>query len=207
VTVLAQEPGVRWANVSFATAERRNSVERRAGDRDAEFTAFVRECGGALTRTAYFLTADRHLAEDLVQTALAETYVRWPGIRDTAKAEAYARRVLVNANAAWWRRRSATEVPVSSAPDAARPDDTAAVTERAPLLDALRQLPARQRAAVVLRFYDDLSEAETARALGCSVGSVKRHTARGLDRLRRLVDGDESVRFRSVRQEVEPLWP
>ncbi|HEU0131622.1 MAG TPA: SigE family RNA polymerase sigma factor [Mycobacteriales bacterium] len=155
--------------------------------RDAAFTAFVRDRGAALTRTAFFLTGDRHLAEDLVQTALAQTYVHCHRIRDLSQVEAYARKVLVNANAAWWRRRSATEVPVDTLPDAAGGDDTLAVAEREPLVRALRLLPARQRAAVVLRFYADLSEADTAAALGCSTGSVKKHVSRGLDRLRELL--------------------
>lgn len=165
--------------------------------RDAAFTAFVRSAGPALSRTAYFLAGDPHLAEDLVQTALADVYVRWPSIDDPA---AYARRALVSANAAWWRRRSASELPVRATPDAAGPDDTAAVTERAPVVAALRALPTRQRTALVLRYYDDMSEADVARAMGCTVGSVKRHTARGLKRLRSLVDGEIAL------GRAEPSW-
>jgi RNA polymerase sigma-70 factor (sigma-E family) len=175
--------------------------------RDEAFTAFVRDRGSALSRTAFFLTGDRHLAEDLVQTALAQTYVHWDRIRDHAQVEAYARRVLVNANAAWWRRRSATETPVEAAPDVALPDPTAAVAERAPLVAALRRLPARQRAAVVLRYYEDLSEAETAAAMGCSLGSVKRHTSRGVERLRSLLAGEpESLPRVLPRRAAEPSW-
>jgi RNA polymerase sigma-70 factor (sigma-E family) len=162
--------------------------------RDAEFTAFVRARGAALSRTAWFLAGDPHLAEDLVQTALAETYVRWSSI--SRDAEAYARRALVSANAAWWRRRSASEVPVRATPEAEGPDDTAAVAERLRVVAALRTLPARQRAALVLRFYDDLSEADTARALGCAPGSVKRHVSRGLDKLRRLLGEDAAPALR-----------
>jgi RNA polymerase sigma-70 factor (sigma-E family) len=167
---------------------------RRVSDqgRDAAFTAFVRERGAALSRTAFFLTGDRHLAEDLVQTALAQTYVHWHRIRDHAQVEAYARRILVNANAAWWRRLSSGETPVEAAPDVVLPDPTAAVAERAPLVEALRRLPARQRAAVVLRYYADLSEAETAAAMGCTTGSVKRHTSRGVERLRALLSGTDA---------------
>jgi RNA polymerase sigma factor (sigma-70 family) len=112
--------------------------------------------------------------------------------------------VLVNANAAWWRRRSASEVPVRATPDTALPDATVAVAERHRLLAALHRLPARQRAALVLRFYDDLGENETARIMGCSVGSVKRHTSRGLERLRRDVDGEPLAALRP-RPEVEPF--
>jgi RNA polymerase sigma-70 factor (sigma-E family) len=170
-------------------------------DRDAAFTAFVRERGAALTRTAFFLTGDRHLAEDLVQTALAQTYVHWSRIRDLDQVEAYTRRVLVNANAAWWRRRSATEVPVEAFPDVAGGDDTLAVAEREPLVAALRRLPQRQRAAVVLRYYADLSEADTAAALGCTLGTVKRHTSRGLERLRSLMAGESPLA--ALREAVE----
>jgi len=168
--------------------------------REAAFTAFVRDRGAALSRTAYFLAGDPHLAEDLLQTALADTYVRWASVADPS---AYTRRALVSENAAWWRRRSASEVPVHSTPDSVGPDDTAAVADRAPVVEALRHLPARQRAALVLRFYDDLSEADTAKAMGCTVGSVKRHTSRGLEKLRRLVDG-EALGIRVG--EVEPSW-
>jgi RNA polymerase sigma-70 factor (ECF subfamily) len=159
------------------------------GARDAAFTEFARAAGPSLARTAFFLAGDRHLAEDLVQTALAQTYVHWGSIRDHDAATAYARRVLVNANAAWWRRRSSGETPVETTPDVTVADATAAVAERAPLVAALRALPARQRAAVVLRYYADLSEADTARAMGCTTGSVKRHTSRGVERLRLLLGG------------------
>jgi RNA polymerase sigma-70 factor (ECF subfamily) len=155
--------------------------------RDAAFTAFVRNSSQSLARTAFFLTGDRHLAEDLVQTALAQTYVHWHRVRDVEQVEAYARRVLVNANAAWWRRRSAAEVPVDTTPDVAIADGTAAFAEREPLVRALRELPARQRAALVLRYFEDRSERETAEIMGCTTGSVKRHTSRGLDRLRALL--------------------
>ena len=169
-------------------------------ERDAEFTAYVRERGPALTRTAFFLAGDRHLAEDLVQTALSHAYVHWPRVRDR---DAYVRRALVNANAAWWRRRSASEVVTSDVPDSAWSDRTDAVLDREPLLAALRELPARQRAAVVLRYFEDLSEADTAAALGCTVGSVKRHTSRGLDRLRRILGAEHGI---AVRPLVEPTW-
>jgi RNA polymerase sigma-70 factor (sigma-E family) len=170
--------------------------------RDAAFTAFVRTSGPALGRTAFFLTGDRHLAEDLVQTALAQTYVHWHRIRDHDQVEAYARRILVNANAAWWRRRSAAEVPVDTMPDVATGDVTAGYAEREPVVAALRALPARQRAALVLRYFEDRSEADTARIMGCTTGSVKRHTARGLERLRVLLGEPAGVPLRVV--EVTP---
>ncbi|MDQ1712540.1 MAG: hypothetical protein QOE45_1990 [Frankiaceae bacterium] len=200
---MRQEPAPGAANESWHAAGRADDRRCAVHERDVAFTAFVRERGPALTRTAFFLTGDRHLAEDLVQTALAQTYVHWSRIRDLDQVEAYTRRVLVNANAAWWRRRSASEVPVDSVPDVAGADDTLAVAEREPLVAALRRLPQRQRAAVVLRYYADLSEADTAAALGCTLGTVKRHTSRGLDRLRRLMAGEDHAPMTVFREAVE----
>ncbi len=160
--------------------------------RDEEFTDYARTRGPALVRTAFFLTGDHHRAEDLAQTALAQLYVHWERVREPAQRDAYVRRVLVNANAAWWRRRSASEVPV----------DPTAYAEREPLVVALRQLPAKQRAAVVLRYFEDRSEADTAAILACSAGSVKKHTSRGLDRLRTLLSGTDVAPLR-VREAME----
>jgi RNA polymerase sigma-70 factor (sigma-E family) len=174
----------------------------RDAARDDAFTAFAREAGPGLVRTAFFLTGDRHLAEDLAQTALAQTYVHWPRVDEPL---AYARRVLVNANAAWWRRRSATETPVDALPDVATHDGTAAVAERGPLVAALRQLPARQRAAVVLRYYADLSENDVAAAMGCTAGSVKKHVSRGVERLRVLLsDTPDAMPRIASRAVLEP---
>ena len=161
--------------------------------RDEEFRRYVLERRGELIRSATLLTAgDRHLAEDLVQSTLTQLYLAWPAFQRAANPAAYARRSLVNAlvdeKRRPWRRRehttadlpeTVTPVPVSS---------TAA--ERVNL--ALAQLPTRMRAAVVLRYFHDLSVAETADALGCTQGTVKSQTARALDRLR-LVLGPEAV--------------
>ena len=174
----------------------------RDAARDDAFTAFARDAGPGLVRTAYFLTGDLHLAEDLAQTALAQTYVHWRRVGEPA---AYARRVLVNANAAWWRRRSATETPVDVLPDVAVADHTAAVADRDPLVAALRRLPARQRAAVVLRYYADLSERDAADAMGCTTGSVKKHTSRGVERLRALLaESPDAAPHVVARPVVEP---
>ena len=161
--------------------------------RDEEFTAFVRARGPALARTACFLAGDVTRGEDLLQSALAATYVRWRSMPDIESLEAYVRRALVRSNAAWWRRRVSSELPVDVLPDRAVADATEGVVERDALMAALRRLPARQRAAVVLRFYDDLSEARTAELLGCSAGSVKQHTSRGLARLRELLPEPEEA--------------
>jgi RNA polymerase sigma-70 factor (sigma-E family) len=156
----------------------------------AAFTAFVQARGTALARSAYLITGDATNAEDILQTALAETYLRWARLRKPEAAEAYCRKVIVTTNAAWWRRRASRETPHATLPDSVVPDMGGDVVERAALIDALRQLSPRQRAALVCRYFDDLSESQTAEVLGCSAGSVKQHTARGLERLRHLL-GDE----------------
>lgn len=151
---------------------------------DGAFTQFVRSHQTGLLRTAYLLTGDHAAAEDLLQNALLKTYTHWTRVDEPA---AYTRRVLVTAHTSWLRRLSSTERPMSELPD--RP---AAVTEpyderRDDVMKALATLPPRMRAAVVLRHYEDLSEAETAQVMGCSVGTVKTQTFRGLARLRGLL--------------------
>lgn len=159
-----------------------------------DFTAFVTANSVGLLRTAYLLSGDRALAEDLVQTALAKAFVSWGRIRDPGAAEAYVRRTLVRTASSWWRRKSArNERPVGDAlPDrgvSARFDD---VDERERIWAVVRALPARQRAVIVLRFYEDLTEKDTAAALGCAVGTVKAQTHRALARLRKEL-GDPST--------------
>jgi RNA polymerase sigma-70 factor (sigma-E family) len=157
--------------------------------RDEEFVAFVRARGRALARTATLVAGDPVAGEDLLQTALAQTYVRWRRGADIEDLERYVRVVLVRAHISWRRRLSSTEHPHDLPPEeVAGPDIAERMVQRGVLLDALRQLPPKQRAALVLRFFDDLSEADTAAALGCSAGSVKQHTSRGLARLRALLD-------------------
>ena len=153
------------------------------------FEAFVADASGRLMRTAYLLTSDRGHAEDLVQSTLLRTARRWPRAR--RQPEAYARRVLVNLAKDRWRtlRRRVGEVAVEveAADSIAVPADDE-VLERERLLAAIRELPAGQRAVLVLRFFDDLSVAETAAALDCSEGTVKSQTARALDRMRTVLD-------------------
>ncbi len=147
------------------------------------FAEFVRARGVALHRTAYLLTGDWTLAEDLLQTALAKTYLRWDRI-ESADPEAYVRRVLANTHATWWRRRWRGEVPYEVLPDTAAADRWADVDARAALLAALGRLPRRMRAVVVLRYHEDLSEAQVAEALGISVGTVKSQCSKALAKLR-----------------------
>lgn len=158
-------------------------------DAEADFAEFVAARQQALLRFAYLLTSDHHAAEDLVQTALAKTYLSWHRLRDRGSLDAYVRRIIVNENASIWRRawkrreRSTEVLPEMPVDD---PD-----TDRQDVMWRLVQtLPERQRAAVVLRFYEDLSEAQTAQILGCSVGTVKSQTSRALSRLREHVAAD-----------------
>jgi RNA polymerase sigma-70 factor (sigma-E family) len=148
------------------------------------FEEFAAACGPRLLRSAWLLTGDRHLAEDLLQTALARTWPKWQQIAEE-QPEAYVRRVMVNVHASWWRRAWRGEVPHSDLPDApAALDRYGEVDSERELAALLRQLPKRQRAVVVLRYLEDLSVEETAAALGCSTGTVKSQAAKALRTLR-----------------------
>ncbi len=152
---------------------------------DAEFTELVHASWASLYRTAYLLMGERGLAEDLVQTALAQTYASWGRVRDVSAAPAYARTAVVNTASSWFRRKAwRNERPTEVLPEGGHEVDP---TDRPALVDALAQLAPRQRAVVVLRYYEDLSVAETARTLGCSEGTVKSQTSDGLARLRSLL--------------------
>lgn len=147
------------------------------------FSRWAGERQLALLRTAVLLTGDRHRAEDLVQDALTQVALRWRRLRD-GSPEAYARQVIVRGNISWWRKHR-REVVLDVYDDAtSSPADTAAAERRIVLDRALAALTPRQRATVVLRYYDDLSERETAEALGVSVGTVKSQTHLALRRLR-----------------------
>jgi RNA polymerase sigma-70 factor (sigma-E family) len=149
------------------------------------FRGYVAARSPALLRTAYLLTGNRADAEDLLQTALAKTYLAWDRIREREALDGYVRRTMVNTQTSWWRRRKVTEYPTEEVPEQRDPRDaTADLALHDALWTALGQLPARQRATVVLRYYEDLSEAETAAVLGVSVGTVKSTTSRALAKLR-----------------------
>jgi RNA polymerase sigma-70 factor (sigma-E family) len=150
---------------------------------EAGFTEFVRDRSTALLRTAVLLAGgDRGHAEDLVQGVLERMYVRWDRI--DGPPEAYARRALTHAAVNRWRtRRRRPELPLL-AEDAAGRDRAADVDLRDALVRALHTLPPRQRAVLVLRYFDDLAETDVAATLGCSVGTVKSQTSRALARLR-----------------------
>ena len=153
--------------------------------RDEEaFTAFVVARGPALLRLAWLLTADTDAAQDLVQEALARVVPRWDRIADGAH-EAYVRTAVRSIWVDGWRRRRGARLDVvPEVPDAAAPDGSDGAAARLTLEEALARLTARQRAVLVLRFYEDLSEAATAAALGVSAGTVKSQTSHALARLR-----------------------
>lgn len=136
----------------------------------------------ALIREAYLLVGDVHLAEDLVQTALAKAYVAWHRVAASHAPDAYVRRILINANISRRRRRRVAEVLTAVPTDQAQAPGPG--LESAMVIQALMALPQRQRAAIVLRFWDDLPESAVAELMGCSVGTVRTHTARAMAKLR-----------------------
>lgn len=147
-----------------------------------EFADFVASRSPALLRTARLLTGDWASAEDLLQDALATCWRRWSRI--SGNPEPYVHRVMVTTYLAWSRRFWNRERPTEVLPERPVADATGQVDAEAELAAALRRLPRRQRAVVVLRYYDDLSEAETAAVLGISVGTVKSQTSKALRALR-----------------------
>jgi RNA polymerase sigma-70 factor (sigma-E family) len=154
---------------------------------EQEFTAFVADRTHALMRIAYALTGEQRAAEDLVQNALAKAFASWPRIR--GDAEPYVRRILYNDQVSWWRRRTRQpEVSMAVLPDtfveSRHENDTAL---RLMMRDALRLLPPRQRAVLVLRYLEDRTVDETAAVLGCRPGTVASQASRALDKLRDLV--------------------
>jgi RNA polymerase sigma-70 factor (ECF subfamily) len=154
-------------------------------DLEEEFRDFVAARSFALLRTAYLLCGDWTTAEDLLQTALTKTYLAWRRLGEIEAVEPYARRVLVNTATSWWRRRWHGERPTEVLPERAAPDRIDEQVERDALWRHVQALPARQRAVLVLRFYEDLSETQTASLLNISTGTVKSQTFRALNTLRR----------------------
>ena len=155
-------------------------------DAEAEgFAQFVEARQRALQRTAWLLTGDWALAEDLVQTALVRSWPRWERIRRRDDPEIYVRRAMVNTWSSWSRRRWRAEDPSGAVPDGPAAGDLAAeAAARVAVRGALGRLTDRQRAVLVLRVFDDLSEAQVAQVLGCATGTVKSTMARAVTRLR-----------------------
>lgn len=159
-------------------------MSRGDQERHDQFVAFATARSSALFRTAYLMVGDHGLAQDLLQEALTKTYVAWPRLRDVTRAEPYTRRAIVTTAISWKRRRAW----YGERPRAELPDQPAAAAVDVELRDLvwgeLMALPPRQRAAIVLRYYEDLSEAQTAEAMGCATGTVKSQVSQGIKRLR-----------------------
>jgi RNA polymerase sigma-70 factor (sigma-E family) len=150
----------------------------------SDYPAFVAACWTRLLRTAYLLVQDWAAAEDLTQAALVKAWLAWPRLDDNP--EAYVRKIIVTTHVSWWRRRwRHRELSTGQPPE--RPhaaSATDAVDERDAVWRALGRLPAGQRAVVVLRYFEDRTEAQVAGIMGCSAGTVKSQTSRALARLR-----------------------
>jgi len=154
---------------------------------DAEYEQFVRARTPALLRSAYLLTGDQHLAEDLVQEALARTHRSWRRLASTGNAEAYARKTMYHTQVSFWRRRRVAESFPGTLTDVggrATGDHAGLTAVRLAIQQALSALPPRQRAVIVLRYFEDRTEVEAAELLGVAVGTVKVQSARALQRLR-----------------------
>ncbi|MFE6050709.1 SigE family RNA polymerase sigma factor [Kitasatospora sp. NPDC056446] len=156
--------------------------------RDDDFQAFIVTVWPRLVRTAYLLAGEQYAAEDLVQSAAEKACAAWTKVRRADDPYAYVRRILVNQHARRWRRRP-PELLVDAVPDTARVEDGFARSDqRGALLAALATLPPRQREAVVLRHWEDLSDSQAAAAMGCSTGAVRSHAAKGIARLRQVTE-------------------
>ncbi len=168
---------------------RRDRHDGDGRDLHLDFDAYVRASGPRLKRIAFLLTGDPATAEDLLQTAYAKVLPHWERVAASGDPDAYLRQVMVNTRTSWWRRRRGRENLVAAVPEPDRDggqvrDVSEAQADLGALLAALRTLPRGQQVAVVLRHYCDLSETETAAAMGISVGSVKSQTSRGRAALR-----------------------
>ena len=172
---------------------RARSAHRDASD-DAEFADWMAARQHVLVRTAYLLTGSQHAAEDLVQTTLTKLYLAWNRIADRQHVDAYARRALVNEHRSTWRRSGRRLEVLSEAPPERGHEPREYDGEREAVWQFVQSLPPRQRAVIVLRYYEDLSEAETADLLGISTGTVKSQASRALAALRDRVPAREEDR-------------
>ena len=160
---------------------------------DDEFREFMRGRWPAMVRLAFGLTGDMGHAEDVAQAAFARAYASWGRVRRTGDPDAYVRRIVINENRRRFRKRRVAEDLSGEPPEPRSPGSSPGLEERSALLDALRMLGPRQRAVVVLRYWLDMSEAETAAALNCSTGTVKSQASRALATLRKtaIVEGGD----------------
>lgn len=162
------------------------------GRRDpVAFTDFAAARSRSLQRAAYLMVGDVQLAQDLVQEALTKTYVAWPRLLSPHAAEAYTRKAITTTAISWFRRKGwDNERATEHLPESQGAGHGDQVVQKEWLWQALQALPARQRAAIVLRFYEDLTEVQTARTMGCAVGTVKSQVSSGLKKLREQMGDD-----------------
>ena len=165
--MVAQQPSARWAT----------RARTKSADADADFDQFMNATWASLFRTAYLLTGDYQLAEDVVQSAFAKVFLSWSKISTMAQPVSYTRKIVTNEAMSWWRRRSSSEVPTQELPVERHVGHEERVTQASVVRAALASIPSRQRAVMVLRYYEDLSEAEIADTLNMSTGSVKAHAS------------------------------
>jgi RNA polymerase sigma-70 factor (sigma-E family) len=151
---------------------------------DEDFSGFMASRWSRLLRTAHMLTGNHHDAEELVQGALARTYVKWEQVRSSEDMDAYVWRIMIHSNADRFRRRSVREWITMHLPDAPVADPTGQIEQRDVLLRALARLPVRQRMAVVLCYFEDLTHAQAAAALGTRASTVRSQVSRALEKLR-----------------------
>lgn len=165
------------------------------GDDGATFEEFVLARQAGLYRAAFLMTGDRQLAEDLVQSSLERVYQHWRRVRAASNPDAYVRRIMVNLATDWWRSRRYASVHLAAVEHVSPGDPGHAedVERRDQILRALRSLPPRMRAVLVLRYYEGLTETEAAAIMGCSVGTVKSQSSRALDRMRAVIDPGVSI--------------
>ena len=160
-----------------------SGAPRAIGD-DPGFRDYVAARSRSLLRTAYLLTGNLADAEDLLQSALAKTYQAWDRIEDRGALDGYVRRAMVNTHISWWRRRRVEEFPTDEIPDQVVADPSGNSDLQEMMRRAVDRLPERMRAAVLLRYYEDMTEAEVADVLGVSLGTVKSTVSRAVAKLR-----------------------
>lgn len=158
----------------------------RRPSKDEEFRAFVDARGSSLVRCAFLLTGDHHLAEDLVQSVLTKVALRWWRLGSPDHADAYARKALYREYVSWWRVGRNREIPVDATPERGEASFADASVHKLALDDALTKLAPRQRAVILLRFYEDRDVTQTAEILRCSTGTVKSQTHAAIANLREL---------------------
>ena len=185
--------GRRWNAVEL-TWQTGTVAAMKTSDKDADFADYMAARQPGLLRTAYLLTGDRHTAEDLVQTSFAKLYLSWERVQNRESVDAYLRRILVNENNSLWRRAwKRREVSTDEVPDRVAGTDRHDHGESAALWRFVQGLPKKQRAVIVLRYYEELSEAETAEVLGVAVGTVKSQASRALASMRKQVTSQPMI--------------